>query len=249
MARIEDFLNRQYGEPPKQKIGIGGFTTWARVEEKTTYKADAPMTPVEDGTFVGDHIINDPKMLSIQGDVSDVYVERSPIISDLLRTQAQVGAITQYAPPRTQAQVQQVNAIANDISDAVRRADALLSAGEQALKFLGNQDADSKGNRERFVDAMESIHNGKQLISIDTEFRRYNNMVITLLEIRRNNQSEALSFSMEAMEFRFSSLVYTELAAPDPSPALNGQTAPEVSKGVQDGEPADASLLFTLIGR
>lgn len=250
MANITDYLNRRYDDTPKQRIGIGGFTALAIVEDKTTRTADIPATPVEDGSFVNDHVIINPVRLSIQGNVSDVYVESSPILDDLKRSQATVGAVTQYLPERTAAQTQQVNAIANDIADAIRAADAVLAAGQQVVRFFGNQDQGSKTNQEQFMDAMDSLYYGKQLISIDTKYRRYNNMVITSLEIRRDNQSNSTNFSIEATEFRFASTTFAELvAAPAPSEGTGGQLDAEAAKGTQEGTPIDSSLLFTVIGR
>ena len=250
MANIIDYLNRRFDDTPKQRIGIGGFTALVTIEEKTIRTANIPATVVEDGTFVNDHIILNPISLSIQGDVSDVFVERSPFIEELTRAQAEIGVVTQYAPPRTEAQVQQVSALINDLTDAIRRTDSLLNQGQQVLSYFGNKDTNSKTNRELFLDAMDSLYYGKQLISIDTEYRRYNNMFLTLVETTDDNQDNSTRFSIEAQEFRFASTIFTEItAAPNPSLGLNGQTEPESSKGVQEGTAADSSLLFTLIGR
>lgn len=250
MANIQDYLDRTIVGTPKQRIGIGGFTAFVTIEEKTIRSADIPTTIVEDGSFVNDHIILNQVALSIQGDVSDVYIERSPTTELLTRAQAEIGAVTQYAPPRTQAQVQQVNSLINDLTDAVRRVDALLNTGQQVLSYFGNKDRESKTNRELFIDAMESIYYGKQLISIDTQYRRWNNMVLTLVETTDNNVDGSTRFSIEAREFRLASTIFTEIKpAANPSIGLGGQADPESAKGVQEGTPADSSLLFTLIGR
>jgi hypothetical protein len=250
MANIQDYLDRKIVGTPQQRIGIGGFTALVTIEENTTRTANIPATVVEDGSYVNDHIILDQIVLSIKGDVSDVYIERSPVTEALTRAQAEVGVVTQYAPPRTQAQVQQVNALINDLTDAVRRVDALLDSGQQVLNYFGNKDQQSKTNRELFLDAMESIWYGKQLISIETQYRRWDNMVLTLVDTADNNTDGSTKFSIEAREFRLASTIFTEIKpAANPSLGLGGQTDPEDAKGVQEGTPADSSLLFTLIGR
>jgi len=247
MARIEDYLNRKFEKTPTKRIGIGGFSALVRIEERTSKTSDSPMTPVEDGSFVNDHIILNPVRLSIQGDVSDIFVEPSPILAELKRTQSTVGKITQYAPPKTQSQVQQANALANDIADVVRAADALIGAGESVVNFFGNKDNSSKGNRELFIDAMDSLFYGKQLFPIETEYRLYENMVMTSFEVRHNNSTESTQFSIEAIEFRFATTVFTELAsAPNPADGTNGQLQVETSKGAQTGEKVDESLATTI---
>ena len=249
MARIEDYLSRQYEDTPGERIGIAGFTLFAKVEEKTTHTATAPATPVEDGSFVNDHIILNPVRLNIQGNVSTVYVEPNPVIRDLKRTQQNVGVVTQYAPERTASQVQGVNSLINDLADSIRKADAIIDTGEQVVKFFGNQDPSGKTNQDLFIDAMDSLYYGKQLFSVDTEYRRFNNMVMTSMEVTRDNRSEAVTFSIQIEQFRFASVAFAELAsAPNPAVGLNGQTDPESAKGAQEGEPVDKSLLSTLVG-
>lgn len=250
MANIQSYLERKFNDKPKQRIGIGGFTAFVTIEEKTIKTADIPTTVVEDGSFRNDHIILNQAVLTIQGDVSDVYVERSPITEALTRAQAEVGSVTQYAPPRTQAQVQQVNALINDLTDAIRRVDSILGTGQQVLSYFGNKDSDSKTNRELFLDAMDSIYYGQQLIAVDTEYRPWESMVITNFEHTDNNTEQSTRFSIELREFRLSSTILVEIEpAANPSPGVGGQTEKESAKGVQEGTPADASLLYTLIGR
>jgi hypothetical protein len=250
MARIADYLNRKYEDTPKQRIGIGGFTALVRIEEKVIKTAEVPVSFVEDGTEAGDHIILNRLKLSIQGNVSDVFIEPSPILDDLKRTQATVGQVTQYTPARTSAQVQQVNALINDITDQVRAADALLDTGEQVIKYFGNQDSSSKSNRELFIDAMDSLYNGKQRFAVDTQYRRHENMVMTLFEYRAGNQSESIDFSMELTELRLTDSIFVEVtSAPAPASGTNGQLEIEQQKGVQAGKPVDSSLLFTILDR
>lgn len=250
MARIQDYLERRYEKTPTKRIGIGGFSALVRIEEVTTLSGDSPVTPVEDGSFVNDHIILNPLALSIQGNVSDVFIQPSPILEDLKRTQAAVGKITQYTPDWTASQVQNTNALANDLADSIRAADALINAGESVVEFFGNKDKSSKSNQELFIDAMESLYFGKQLFPIETEDREFENMTMRNFEYRRNNESDSIQFTIEAQEFRFTKTIFTELeSAPAPAEGTNGQLQTETSKGAQSGSEEDSSLLFTIIGK
>lgn len=247
MARVSDFLNRKFPGTAKQEIGIGGFTAMARVREAYKLTAEAPTTPVEDGSFVNDHIILKPLTITIEGDVSDVHVRASPIVRRWQRASAEIGNITsQYAPARTQSQLDRVNAIANDASDAVRRIDSLLDSGEQALDFFGNRDNSSKSIQEQFIDAMEALHFGKQIIAIDMPFRRHENMVITGVQATTDNQADSTTFSIDAQQLQFAELQYAQIARP--ATGLGGQTEDLVSKGPQEGKPVERSLLSSIFG-
>lgn len=242
---IQDYIDQQLGDPQEKEIGIGGFTALVRVSEQYKLTAEVPNTPVEDGSFVNDHIILKPVVLSISGDVSDVHLRASLAISALTSVQAEIGnVVAQYAPERTQAQLAQVNALANDVTDAIQRVDNLIDTGSQVLDLFGNQDTETKGLQEQFLDAMESLYNGKQAITIDMPFRSHKNMVITSLAIAYDNEIDATSFSMEASQIRLAELQFTEVGTP--SAGLGGQTDALVDSGTQEGAPVEQSFASQL---
>jgi len=242
MARLSDYLNRETQAPAKEEIGIGGFTALVRIRESYKLTASAPATPVEDGSVVNDHIILDPLTISIEGDVSDVHLRASPILRALRRTQAEIGNMTsQYAPARTQTQLSQISALANDALDAARRIDALLDAGEQVGSLFGNQDAGSKTNREAFLDYLEALRNSKRLINIDMPYRHLDSMVITSLTINYDNEIDASSFALEAQKVRLAELQFAQVQKR--AEGTNGQTDAETNKGKQVLEPVKCSFL------
>lgn len=247
MGQVEDYLNRKLQSPPSQEVGIGGFVSIARVSEQYTLTAEAPEAPVEDGSFANDHIILKPLTLSIEGSVADVFLRGSVIVDSFRRVQAEIGNVTsQYAPARTQAQLSRVSALVNDAADIIRATDAALAAGEQVLDFFGNQDAQTKSIREQFIDAMESLHFGRQLIAIDMPFRRHSNMVIVSIQFNTDNQTAETTFTLEAQQMQFADLIFAETTIP--APGLGGQIDPPVSKGAQEGEPVLRSLLSSIFG-
>lgn len=242
MARLSDYLNRETQAPAQEEIGIGKFTALVRIRESYKLTASAPATPVEDGSVVNDHIILDPLTISIEGDVSDVHLRAAPILRSIRRTQAEIGNITsQYAPARTQTQLSQISALANDALDAARRIDALLDAGEQIGSLFGNQDAGSKTNRQHFIDYLESLRNGKQLISINMPYRRLDRMVITSLTINYDNEGDFTGFTLEAQQVRLAELQFAQVQKR--AGGVNGQADAEVNKGKQEPEPVKCSFL------
>lgn len=246
MAGITDFLTRDQEGIPQQEIGIGGFTALVRVRDSYKLTSEIPKTYVEDGSHSNDHVIRNPITLSIQGSVSDIHRRASQGIKQLQEVQAEIGNLTnQYAPARTQSQISQINALANDVNDAILQADAALAAGDQALSFFGNKDEESKSLQEQFLDAMEALHFGGQLIAIDMPFRRHENMVITSFQKDTDNEVDETTFSIEAQQFRFSELRFVEIGTL--AGGLGGQADAEVSKGAQEGEPVEQSLATQIL--
>jgi len=243
---IRDYLGSQFGSDEQEAVGIGGFTTAARVRERVSRSASVPVTFLEDGTHINDHIIRNPLTLSIEGNVSDTFVMPNPAIAALQAAQSQVGNITQYAPARTQAQVSRVSGLVNDFTNAMDRVDNFLESSNRVSSYLGLQDDTAKSNIEKFIDTMESLQEGEQLISVDMPFRTYDKMYITSLEITRTSETNALDFTMELQQFRFADTIFAEIAASNPSSATNGQTAGSKDKGVQEGAEVTESLATSL---
>ena len=78
---IRDYINGQFENDGKdgEEVGIGGFTAFAQVSEKFKSSASVPVTYLENGTHVNDHIIREPKTISIEGNVSDLFGSRMKI--------------------------------------------------------------------------------------------------------------------------------------------------------------------------
>jgi len=251
---IRDYLNGQFaGEPDTdaETVGIGGFTAFAQISEKFKRSAKVPTTFLEDGSHVNDHIIREPLTVSIEGNVSDLFVLPSEPVAILQEHQAQIGKITQYAPARTQAQLSRVSGLVNDFTSAMDKADALISSAQGAAKYLGNQDKEAQTNIESFLDAMKGLQATDKLIKISTSFKTYTDMYITSLEVTRDNQNRAINFTLEAQKVRIAQTLFTKTtAAQNAAIATAGQTDGVTDKGTQEGEEVSTkeSFLFSLFG-
>lgn len=236
---IREFVagqNRALESSTLEEIGIGGFTLFARVNDSTNYQTQAPTSVVEDGTYLGDHLINAPIRLNISGDVSDVFVN-APVQSLSAKRLPTVGQVVSLLPTRTTSQAQRVNRIINTAMDRYRQIDNAIKQGQNVFNLAGNK-ASGKPIREQFVDFIEAIHYGKQLVSISMPFRLHDSMAITDVTITRDNQRNALTFSLTAQKFRIAKTVFTDISAfyRRPSPAVESQVAGVSNKGVQSPE-------------
>lgn len=239
---ITSFLNHEI-ETQKDEIGIAGFTLFARVRDVTDLKSSAPSSFVEDGSFINDHIINEPLTISIEGSVGDVFIRKTPIEAEVNRANAAIGATEIFLPLRTQSQIQRVNNITSDARDKVRQIDNAIAAGENLLNF--GSESGVKSDQELFLERMEKLHYEKQLVQIDMPFRRHEGMRITSTSITRDSQSAALSFKITAQKIRIAQPVYKLNAqlSKAPSAAVTDQTGGQQDKGAQTGAEPTQSLL------
>jgi hypothetical protein len=239
MTIVSDYINGVFGDASGgQEVGIGGFTTLSRVSERVARTRDVPTTYLEDGSHINDHIIRNPLQIFIEGVVGDTFVLPSPLARALTDASADIGVITQYAQGRTATELQSIVALSNDVFTTVNQIDVIVESTQSFgnVGFTG-----TKSNIEKFIDAMEGIHNSDSLIVIDAPGRTYENMVITSIDYDRDNTSKVLNFRIEAQQFRFAETGFAEVqqVAKNPASATNGQTAGAADKGPQEGDPVE----------
>lgn len=239
-----------------EEIGIGGFMMFARVSDQTQYSTASPTSVVEDGSYIGDHLINAPIRITINGDVADVFYNAPPRSRSESRLPT-VGKTTSFLPKRTPSQLQWVAKVINSAADRRREIDEKISLGSKPGDFVGNKSG-GKPLREQFIDFIEAIHYGKQLVSISMPYRTHDSMAINEVTVTRDNQRQALSFTLTAQKFRIAKTIYSDVSRfyKKPAPSVKSQTGATADKGVQSpksgdgaGKKKEKSLLSAVIGR
>lgn len=242
MAQVDD----------KEEIGIGGFTALARVREQVTKTANAPATPLEDGSFAHDHIINNPIQLNIEGRVSDILIKPDAETTVFRRNLAEIGNITKYFPPMTQAQINKIAALVITFDSYRKKIEAVIRDGRQAYEFFGSKDTGGGNHRDRFIEMLDGYYNSKALMRIETGGKVYENMVITSRVTTKDNRAEdSIDYKIIAQELRFADVIYTDIQKYFPAPApgsVGDQVGNRESKGLNDAPEAETSLLSGLAG-
>jgi hypothetical protein len=241
---IREFLagqNRSLDAPQVQEVGIGGFALFARVSDSTAYETQAPTSVVEDGSYIGDHLINAPIKLNISGEVSDVLIN-TPVQSASNRRLPTIGQVASFLPGRTASQAQRLARVVDTALDKYRSIDSAIKNGRNAYDFSGNK-AGTKSLREQFVDYIEALHYGKQLVTISMPFRVHDSMAITNVTITRDNQRNALTFTLTAQKFRIAKTIFADVSEfyKKPAPAVASQTTGTSDKGVQSPESSGSA--------
>lgn len=239
-----------------EEVGIGGFTLFARVSDQTQYSTASPTSVVEDGSYIGDHLINAPIKITINGDVADVFFN-PPVRSASDSRLPTVGATTSFMPQRTPSQEQRAGQVTDSAGDRRRDINEQISLGTNSGDFIGNKSG-SKPIREQFIDFIESLHYGKQLTTISMPYRIHDSMAINDVTITRDNQRQALTFSLTAQKFRIAKTVFSDVSRfyKKPAPSVKSQTGKTADKGVQSPKSGDGagakkekSLLSAVLGR
>lgn len=253
LSQASNFLNTQIGG--KSKVGIGGFTADVRVNETIQLTSDVPDNYVEDGSVINDHIINTPTIISIDGEVSDIHIKPNIVDTSISKPFDKISgiALKLFPSAKTAQMVQKVNRITSAVSSAVDTANSFLDAGQDIFNvFSGN----SSDPQQAFFDFIDKIYYSKQLISIETPFKTYDNMRITSLTITRDNTTnQALKYKISAKEVRFAKTLTASLAdtkyflkkkSKGVAKSAKNKVSEKKQKGTVNG--VEKSFLSTILG-
>ena len=228
-----------------EEIGIGELTAFARTREQTTVTATAPATPLEDGSVVNDHIINNPVQLTIEGVVSEIYVKPRAEIQAFRRGAAEIGNITKYLPPRTATQISKIKGLLLSVDNYYQKALTAIRDGKQTLNFLTGG-AKPPSVIDDFVATLDVYHDEKIPLKIQTPDQVYENMVITSRVTTRDNTVDSLSFKITALQLRFAVVIFDDVSKyfKNPAPGATGnQVKGSNNKGLNDAPDVTKSLL------
>lgn len=231
------------GKDTVKKVGIGGFHMFARVSDSTDYPSQVPVDVLEDGSNASDDIINGPVTVRISGVVADVYADAKPNSSfGLVPDYSKYGEVLEYIPAKTQQQLQRINEIADRAEQQILKAKRLADKGADLFGLVGSPAAGaSKAIREQFLDFIEGIYYGKQLVSVEVNYRTHENMALSGLTISSDNQTEDTKFEATFTKVSFTKLTTAPIEQhfKSPSTAAKSKTAGVANKGAQT--PADNS--------
>lgn len=231
-----------------EAVGIGGFTLYVTIKNARTLTSTAPDISLEDGSEITDTIFLKPVMLTIEGDVADIHMESFDADDSVFKPVTKVVGLTNtYAPLRTQGQIDKLEGLFNDATNALNKLDALLEDGNKLLGVFGDK-SDVKSIQEQFIDAIDQLHFSKSLVSLEAPFRVYNNMRILSFATNKDNTSNKIKFTITAKQLRFAKVAFTEIkGAPKPSEGLGGATEGTTDKGPTVGVETPTSLASSLL--
>ena len=102
-----------------QTIGIGGYTAEVRIRDQMILTSTAPTSYLEDGSFVQDHIINDPISFSLTGEIADIIVQSRINNNAFVSPLGDIGSIIGFGTSFTTSQQQVIDKAITSISDTV----------------------------------------------------------------------------------------------------------------------------------
>jgi hypothetical protein len=225
MASINKLLKNRFPETTADKLDsveIAGFKSLVRTSETVKKTATTTTSYVEDGSFISDHIVDNPRIITIAGNISDVHIKGDPVSKVLNKAQTAVSDVNQFIPLKTQSQISKISSIANDVTDIESLILSTAQRNPRIFDTLGLSDIAEEQLKELgvgknqigFINKIEEIMDSQRTIqgstqSITVGEKTYQNMVITDFEFNLDNKENSLNFSIELTEVRFATNIRT----------------------------------------
>lgn len=215
----------------------GIFLDDVRERESLDLSVTIPNTYVEDGNYVNDHTIFNPKKITIEGMVGEVYRKDSSVLNEYFRISETLGVIDQYIPIRSSSVIQKIDNLA---SEAIRYGNiidnTISDIGYVKNSFSGNNET----IRKQFVDFVNTyLYEQGNLIFIETGLGYFSDMKLISATISGDNQNiDAFKYKLTFQKWRTAKTILTPIdaVAKNPSGDAEKQTAKSSDKGNVKGK-------------
>lgn len=243
-------LRNEQAKPP-EKVGIGGFNTYATVNERVSGTRVLPTSVLESGRYANDDVIIEPLIVDLIIDVADTFIELGESQSPVKEPLNISGVISQFIPARTKSQLNRISNIVNNIQSVRKKISS-------SLDFYSSNSSVTKKHREQFVEVLNGLYNSDAIIDLQTKFKTYENMTLATFDYEVNNEEQSIKAQLSFQQLDFRDLVDVAVTAVQkkPSPAaaaITGSPSDKGAQGATSGKKADErktkSVLTSVLGR
>lgn len=255
MPIINDYLKRKYPEQVKYNksdVEIAGFAKLIRVTETIKSTSTVATAQLENGATVADHVLFEPTIITITGNVADIHVAGDASSDVISSVREKIANVDQFIPSRTATQISKISGIVTDILNTEALIESAVRRNSEILSDIGVSDslldkltlAGAGKNQIEFLNTMEAVkqeqatNSSAPPLSLNVGGRTYENMIITDLEVNFDNVEVALEFSMQFTQVYFADTRIEEFegVAKNPDEGSKDSVSKEEEKGSQVSE-------------
>jgi len=256
MGIVKDFINSSlsniFGSGTLGAVGIAGYVAGVRIKEEVVRTSTVTSTVVEDGSTIADHIINQPTIITIEGEIGNVEIVAKQKRSHNADYTTAPGIITSFLPERTSVQLTELSNTIDTIDNVI---DGIDSVSDITSIFDLFQPLTTKEEKLRFYQHFERLYESKSLVDVEMVDKVYKNMAISYFRAVESG-GNYVGYKIILQEVRFAKTLMgqNEELKENPSEAVSTQTQKKKEVGTVSGEEkgsvADSeteSLLYTLV--
>ncbi|MGO8696001.1 MAG: phage baseplate protein [Rectinemataceae bacterium] len=236
---------------PAGQVGISGFVFDIPREESVELVSDITEHYVESGSFINDHVVKKPIRITLSGYIGElVYSAPAPgsVAAGLAALQSALSEVDAYIGPLSPQAEQTLTKIIAAAQYAANQVAAIAKQASNVIKYFNGNFAGSSLQAQAFR-KLEALWMGSQIVTVQTPWYFYPQMMIESISARQEEESEDFSdFTVVLKEVRFTDV---EIATFDtnlfpPANAIQGAAATANGPTTGATVPDNESFLYAL---
>lgn len=234
---------------PKSAEGVGGFLFDVPDQESLTLSADITDHYTENNSFINDHIVRKPVIITVSGFIGEVVFRAPSGVAGLFQAiDNRLESVEAYAGDLTPGAIQNVQRVVQQAQSAVSAINQTLDKVQNVVGLFQGETGDPTLQEKAFQD-LAALYASSEFVTVQTPWKYYDNMIIQTITFAQNGDSDTISdVSITLKELRVSE-TKTVSFDQDQFPIREQiQSSPEEDQGIIRGQDRNESFLFSAFG-
>jgi hypothetical protein len=196
---------------PKYSPGISGFVFDVPTNENISYTADITDHYTENNSHINDHITIKPIKISLSGLIGElVYRQPEGVAAVVKDLQSRLSIVQGYAGQFTPPGFQEVQQGINIVDSAVSTVNQSIERIKNTIAWIQSVRGKRDTLQQQAAEQLKSLMYTKELITVQTPWGYFDNMVIDSVSITQNEDSKLYSdITVTVKEIRFAEVEFT----------------------------------------
>lgn len=226
--------------------GISGWVFDIPTGENLDLDMDITDHYVESGSFINDHAVEKPIMITLTGMIGELVYsapESGSLEATLSNLSTKLGLVPAYLGPFTPGMTQKLAVVASAAAYAASQATAIEKRATNLIRYFKGEDSSQSLQEKAFRD-LSALWKSKQVVTVQTPWGFFGNMMIKTISPKQDQQSnDYTDFSITLKEVRFVDIKVTTFDSGAYMSAIDVQAADAANIGPVQGEDTNPDSL------
>lgn len=246
------FLNSSQSSflSPVTAKGIMGWEFDLPDTESVTLQSDITDHYTENNSWINDHVVHKPIKITLSGFIGEkVYRPPKGIIGALNNLDNSLSVVDAYLGEYTPGFIQNARGIVDQAEQVASQINNVIDKAENIVSLLSSPFSQERTAIQKAYVQLYSLWVQKQLVTVQTPFNYYTDMLIESITFRQDGTSEEMAdISVTLKEFRTARITTFQADASLFTPRVDVQKAEETDEGILKGSESNSTALRSVLG-
>ena len=234
---------------PKSAEGISGFIFDIPDTENVNLSADITDHFTESNSFLNDHIVIKPDLITLSGFVGELrFKPPEGIAGQVEEIQNRLQIVPAYLGDLTPGAQQIAARIVGSVQTVISGINQTVDRVENLVGFFDGVDAEETQQQKAF-NTLDALRRNGEVLTVQTPWKYYDSVMIQNISFRQDGVSEDISdISVTLKEIRIADIKTVDYDQNQFPPRVDIQAAEEENQGIVQGRDEESSFLFKVFG-